>query len=197
MITGKVDRRTALKVLLVFIAGMAVWLSASWYFPRRRMKAVDEVLHGSRQLLDALVDTIIPATDTPGAKQAGVTSFLILKVLHYTTPSEQRNFCLGLEKVERMARERYGSDFNQCSEDQRVAILEILEARAWRRGSLPFRVQRKLFGSPFIDLLKMFVTEGYCMSRIGCTEALAYDPIPQTYIPCIPLTASQRAWATK
>jgi hypothetical protein len=36
---------------------------------------------------------------------------------------------------------------------------------------------------------------GYFTSEIGCTQVLAYDPIPKEYHGCIDLVPGQKAWA--
>ena len=52
-------------------------------------------------MLEALVDTILPATDTPGARQARVHVFVDLALRDCYTPSEQQLFVDGLEGARR------------------------------------------------------------------------------------------------
>ena len=50
-------------------------------------------------MLEALVDTILPATDTPGARQARVQVFVDLALRDCYTPAEQQLFVAGLEAL--------------------------------------------------------------------------------------------------
>ena len=49
--------------------------------------------------------------------------------------------------------------------------------------------------TPFFQLMKELTLFGYFTSEIGCTQALAYDPIPKEYHGCIDLAPGQKAWA--
>jgi hypothetical protein len=51
--------------------------------------------------------------------------------------------------------------------------------------------------TPFVKTLKELVVLGYATSKIGATQALAYDHVPGRYRGCVPLTAGQRTWATR
>src|SRR5512145_1369334 len=50
-------------------------------------------------MLEALVDTVLPATDTPGAMQARVQVFVDLALHDSYTPDEQKLFTGGLEAL--------------------------------------------------------------------------------------------------
>jgi hypothetical protein len=56
---------------------------------------------GDVALLDEVADTILPETNTPGAKAAGVGPFIALMVEDTYHPDEQRIFRDGLETLER------------------------------------------------------------------------------------------------
>ena len=50
--------------------------------------------------------------------------------------------------------------------------------------------------TPFFTLVKELTILGYFSSEIGCTQALAYVPIPGRYDGVVKLKAGQKAWAT-
>src|SRR5690348_1417831 len=74
----------------------------------------------------ALVDLIIPATDTPGAKAAQVDRHM--DHLLAASPEEDRTkFREGLWWVDGYAIRKHGSPFVGCNPDQQRAILETLD----------------------------------------------------------------------
>ena len=52
-------------------------------------------------------------------------------------------------------------------------------------------------GTPFVKTLKALTVHGYGASRIGATQALAYDAVPGRYRGCIDLAPGQRTWAER
>jgi glucoside 3-dehydrogenase (cytochrome c) hitch-hiker subunit len=66
-------------------------------------------------MLEALVDTILPATATPGAKQARVQVFVDLALRDCYTPAEQQLFADGLEALAGASQSRHGRPFEDCS----------------------------------------------------------------------------------
>lgn len=50
--------------------------------------------------------------------------------------------------------------------------------------------------TPFFTLVKELTILGYFSSEIGCTQALAYVPIPGSYQGVVKLKEGQKAWAT-
>src|SRR5690606_35358314 len=148
-------------------------------------------------LIDELVDTIIPITDSPGAKEAGVGRFVVGKVMFFMDRSAQNFFIDGLEEVNRMSFKHYGKAFAKCTLEQRLDTLNDLENRELILHPLLMKVKYKLFGFPFISYLKAYTIEGYCTSELGATRCLNYQAVPLNYQPCIPIEPGQRSWATK
>ena len=86
-IQKKMNRRKAIASLLVLAGGTAaVYSGVRW---RRLNTAPDLVkLQAHKDLITELAETIIPATDTPGAKAAGITPFIISLVTDCTPHRE-------------------------------------------------------------------------------------------------------------
>jgi hypothetical protein len=139
-------------------------------------------------MLEALVDTILPATATPGAKQARVQVFVDLALRDCYTPAEQKLFTDGLEALAGESQSRHGRPFEACSADERHALLVPLDAASYApdtgaRGS-------------FIRILKDVTLVGFFTSRIGATQVLAYEAVPGGFRGCLDLRPGQKAWAT-
>ena len=139
-------------------------------------------------MLEALVDTILPATDTPGAREARVQVFVDLALRDCYTPAEQKLFVDGLEALAGECQARHGHPFEAGSPEQRHALLAPLDAASYApdtgaRGS-------------FIRILKDLTLVGFFTSRIGATQALAYEAVPGAYRGCLDLRPGQKGWAT-
>lgn len=122
------------------------------------------------RLLAEIVETIIPTTDTPGAKTAKVHVFVDL-MLAQCVPVDQRKTVLqAIDAIDR--------DFLTAPPAGRIARLERVDTKG-------------------LALLKELTILGYFSSEIGATQALAYDKVPGGYRGCIPLSPNQRAWASR
>lgn len=189
-------RRTYLKNL--FFLGAIGATSFSIFKWVRLNEPIDPgQLIKKREVLAELAELIIPATDTPGAKAAGVHDYIINVVINCNQPKEQENFLHGIESLEGYALQNYGRDFLKCSLKQRTETLEYFDQHGEFSNRILNKINNKIFGQPFFPHLKALTIQGYCVSMLGATQGLAYDYIPGTYEACIPLLKNQRSWATK
>ena len=139
-------------------------------------------------MLEALVDTVLPATDTPGAKDARVHVFVDLALRDCYTADEQRLFTTGLDALAADCTKQHGRPFEACSAEQRTALLVPLDAASYKpdtgaRGS-------------FVRIMKDLALVGFFTSQIGATQVLAYEKVPGGYRGCVELGPGQKAWAT-
>lgn len=154
-----------------------------------------ESLFRHKELIAELAETIIPATATPGAKDAKVEDFIIKMILECEEPKTQNKFLSGLRDLQSYSKENYGNTFQNCTLSDRIAILKYYENKTFGHGIFN-KIETKLFGESFFYKLKSLTIIGFCTSEVGATKALAYDPIPINYIACIPLVKGQKSWAT-
>jgi len=124
-------------------------------------------------LLGEIVETIIPTTDTPGAKDAGVHTF-INESLEYFTEEEQGLF----DQVIGGLKEGNFIDASVEEREQMLLDLDNVEGEI-----KPYSVLRGL------------VCQGYFTSEVGATQALAHLPIPGEWVPCLELSEVGKAWA--
>jgi hypothetical protein len=132
-------------------------------------------------ILAAIADTILPDTDTPGAVAAGVHVFVDLVLAECVPAAEREVFGAGLAAVDAACRADHGRGIAEAAPEARTALLTRLDAAA----------------DPFVRTAKGLVVLGYGSSKIGATQALAYDAVPGRYRGCVPLAPGQRAWATR
>ena len=129
----------------------------------------------------ALADAIIPDTDTPGARAAGVHVFIDLLLAECTTAGERKAFIDGLAAFDAACRQAHGAGVEAVTAAQRTALLQRGETEK----------------SPFVQTLKSLTVLGYGSSRIGASQALAYDAVPGRYRGCIDLAPGQRTWVQR
>jgi hypothetical protein len=139
-------------------------------------------------MLEALVETILPKTDSPGAREARVHVFADLALRDCYTADEQKLFIAGLDALGADCRTRHGRPFEACSPEERHALLSALDARSYAPDTGP--------RGSFVRILKDLTLVGFFTSRIGATEVLAYEAVPGGYHGCQDLRPGQKAWAT-
>jgi hypothetical protein len=151
----------------------------------------------NKGLIGSLADTIIPAGDTPGAKEAGVQDFIVKMITDCTDIRSANKFIDGLKEIQQYCRGKYGKPYEQCAPaTQDEAMRRFAEKGRPMRGILG-KAQNKYLGASFFATLKQYTVLGYCSSGPGASRGLAYLPIPGSYHGCIPKLPGQRAWATK
>ena len=78
----------------------------------------------------AMIDLIIPETDTPGAKGARVNEFIDVILTEWAHDDERKNFLDGLADVDKQSNELFAKDFVDASARQQLALLRALDEAA-------------------------------------------------------------------
>jgi hypothetical protein len=189
-------RRSVVKGLLG-ASGLGLIASAGGYnYIKSPTGFTREELGQYELLLAELVDVIIPPSETPGAKEAQVHRYILSYMNNCATDKEYRNFYYGLKEIETFTVNNVGISFQNCSQVQKNALLkEVLEGEV--SNATLRKIKTKLRGNSFAHLLKKLTVDGYCQSRPGATQHLAYQPIPGKYEAITQLKPNQPCWATK
>ena len=139
------------------------------------------------RVMAALAETIIPATDTPGASEAGVTEFVAALVDGWLDDDDRDRFLAGLDTVDPSARDRFGADFADCTATQQAALVGDLDANLTRLRDDPSADETRHF---FHDV-KRFTLTAYFTSEVGL-EAIGYRTTFPAFEGCAPLTDAER-----
>ncbi len=155
--------------------------------------------------LDEVAETILPETDTPGAKAAAVGAFMALWVRDVYTLENQAVFLEGMEVLEEACRGAHGVGFADATASQRLALLEDFdrEQHAWtaareavRRGEVSPLPEVTAESPPhWFRLMKETALLGYFTSEIGYHQAQRYEETPGRHDPCATYTPGDPAWA--
>ena len=156
-----------------------------------------DFLNSRVQLLGQLVDVIIPKTNTPGALECGVHHFVLMMVKEATDKRTQINFVEGLRKLERYVEKEFDAPFTQLNKTQKENCLRYFESHGKPLPGLIGKAKNRFLGKSFFVRLKELTTMGYCTSKPGATEALAYVSVPTQYIACADLSDYPKSWATE
>lgn len=122
--------------------------------------------------LIALGDAIIPATDTPGAKEALVNRYLDL-LLSVQPAGFQQQFVTALEFVNAESQKMFGKEFAALSHEDQVSLLTPW---AYRQQPSPWMEQEEKAdpGEQHFGRLKALIAAAYYGSEIGHRE-LGWD----------------------
>jgi|SRR5690606_23522777 hypothetical protein len=149
------------------------------------------------QLVAEIAETIIPATDTPGAKDANVAEFIQLMLKDCYYPKDQKSFLAGLKSIS-------DKGFLDATADKRIQLLTEAEEESFQYKDEVAKKRKEAadanqtFDEPgvhFFSLMKELTLLGYFTSEVGATQALDYLPVPGRYEGCVPLTPEQKTWA--
>lgn len=188
-------RREVLIALLVLVLGACYLLFFKFFKNIQHQKADLSKLPMFRECMEELAETIIPETDTPGAKSAGIVAAVFQQVMHCLGERDQAVFFRGLVELDEYCTRKFGRPFVACDGPERLQTLNHFESAATFGGKFVVKVRRRLFGKPFISLVKELCVISYCRSMLGATQALVYDPIPARYNACVAIKEKQRSWA--
>ena len=143
----------------------------------------------------AMIDQIIPATDTPGAKGARVNEFIDVILTEWAKDEERRNFLDGLADVDKQSNALFGKDFASASPAQQLVLLRSMDeasahARSLEKDPPPFWEpegrDRQMQGD-FFTVFKNMTVHGYYTSEIGFAQELKLEIIPGAQHGCTPL----------
>lgn len=154
-------------------------------------------------LISELAEIIIPKTDTPGAKEAGVPAFVDLMLKECYSAEDQQRFLKELSAFDASAQKAYGGRFVSCTAEQQKELVNQVHAAALTE----VRSENPPKDRPFILMVKELTMLGFFTSEPGATQVLSYVAVPGSYQGCVPMGSTVkdasgteytvgRTWAT-
>ena len=194
MSRASITRRQALEQVAILLGGAisAPTVAGVLSKPTRRAWAASPawaprtLSPAQLELVATVAEHIIPQTDTPGARAAGVHRFVDTLLSDHYPATERDRFLAGLADVDARAQSAHGQPFRQCSPEQRIALLGEMDARA-------FASSRGEDGW-FFRRLKELTIVGYYTSEFGAMQELHVSPFG-AYRGDIPYASVGRAWS--
>jgi hypothetical protein len=188
-------RKAIFSIFLVGSGAAAAYSGYKWY----RMNHTPDIafLDNNKALIADLAETIIPATTTPGAKAAKVHEFIIVMIKDCSDRKTQNSFIDGLKDVVDYTSSNYNKAFTQLTTQQQQEVIKYFQQKGKNYTGILGKVKNKFLSKSFFTILKEYTAIGYCTSKPGATQGLAYDFIPGKYVASFKMIAGQKAWATK
>lgn len=135
--------------------------------------------------LNEVAETILPKTDTPGAKEANVGEFMTVIVKDCYKPEEAKVFMEGMAALK-------AKSFMELNSEERTKMLTALDAEA-----KAFQEKKKPEEMPhYFRLMKELTLWGFFTSELGATKVLRYVAVPGKFEGCVDYKKGEKAWAT-
>lgn len=202
------DRRELLKTIALLTGGVVIGGEVFLTGCKSGAKADAGFSPSAISLLDEIGETIIPATNTPGAKAAAVGEFMKVMITDCYTAAEQKIFMDGIQSLQEVCKKMHSKDFMDCTPQQRHDLLVSLEKEAKQFNDKKNEAEKeqrevaKATRQPFVGapphyytMMKQLTLWGFFTSKTGMTETLRHQPVPGKYDGAFPYKKGDKAWA--
>lgn len=195
------DRRALLQRMALLLGATAIPAEA---FAAAKSRARKRFLVPAQYaLVSAVAETIVPATDTPGAIGAGVPAKLDAMLGNWASASTRKQVTDALARIDAAAMTAQKKSFVALTPALREKVLLSHDAAALKNVPAPNNAPKMSFFSPVPYVadpgylkLKELVIALYYNSEIAMTKELVYEHNPGTWQPSIKITENSRPWAS-
>ncbi len=186
------NRREALSRVAIIMGGTVIGSEAFLTGCKASTKTVsfskDDIA-----FLNEVAETILPATNTPGAKEAKVGEFMTVMVNDCYEEDNQIIFMEGMKALKfKDAKAKIGKSFMEASAEERHQFLVTLDAEAKEYQ------KNKKAEEPthYFSMIKQLTLTGFFTSEVGATKVLRYVATPGRFDGSAPYIKGEKAWAT-
>lgn len=144
------------------------------------------------QLFDEIAETILPRTDTPGAKDAAVGRFIARYSEACYEPQHIAILQRGIGDIDGQMKKLHGVKFIHAGGEEKRSLLTAIDAQAKQHAHTLGDDDK----SPhYFSLLKQLTLLGFFTSEPGATRVARYRPVPGKYKGCTPYGKGETFWA--
>lgn len=191
------DRRTLMsRVLMLMGASAAASVSQTAAALAQMAEGEGGVLSAEQMaVLTAASERIIPATDTPGAAEAGVPAWLDRLLASWATPETRAEITGAIDAIAGLPGD--GRSFAALSSAEQHDLLAAHDSAALTAVGEPEGSgfgRRVPLADPAYAKLKQLIVGLYYMTEAAMTEELIYRQTPGRWDPSIPVTPDTRPW---
>jgi gluconate 2-dehydrogenase gamma chain len=143
-----------------------------------------------------VAEIIIPLTDTPGAKDAGVPAFIDTMLKDVYEQEDQQRYVSGLKAFDDAARTAHGKGFVELPKQQQTELVRKFHDEAVA-VELADHTRSSYRQRPFVLMTKELTLLGFFTSEPGATQVLQYSAVPGPFKGCVPLAqaGNGKSWA--
>ena len=182
---GMLDRRALLRSAILLVGGAASGAlpDLAWAQGTAEATAKRFLPQAQLRVLQELCGVIIPKTDTPGAREAGVPELIDALLAEWASPKTRAQLVGAIDDVEARSRADAGAGLAALPPAKQLAFVTAYDSAAMRGDNGGYR------------RLKDLILTGYYLSEPGATQELRYELAPGVWEPAVPVTAETRTWA--
>ena len=169
------QRRVALKNMALTMGALASLPSWASGWSKSAIGSGGLLAEDQAQVLLAVVEAIIPKTDTPGAGELGVHKFVEKMVKDCYDKNAQDNLVSGINKINTASMTAYGKPFAGISQTQKLELLGNLQK------------SNDAEEKAFLGMVKNLTIQGYMNSEYVMTNITHYEMVPARYHGCVPV----------
>jgi hypothetical protein len=144
---------------------------------------------------DEVAETILPKTNTPGAKDAEVGKFMASYSTDCYSNDELQLLKEGIRDLNKKSSKMNREFFVYGTAAQKQKVLEEADAEAKKYNEEKEHSRKKVMGPHYFTLMKQMVLLGFFTSKPGATQVLRYVPVPGKYEGCIDYKEGETSWA--
>jgi hypothetical protein len=173
------NRRVAIQQWLLIWAGAALLpscLNNEQKAATIPLKAI-QITGSDETMLAELAETILPKTDTPGAKELSAHLFALKMVDDCYTKTNQEKYIQGLKAFDAFVEKKTGKSFMENDLAERHAIVAELDQQKSADDPLAF----------FYQSTKKLTIQAYTTCEYYLTKIRGYKMIPGRFQGCVPL----------
>lgn len=171
-------RRTVIKQL-VFATGAIVLIPSCMQDNDKASISLKKIKIAGNQekLLAELTETILPTTDTPGAKDIAAHLFVLRMVDDCYKKEDQEKFIRGLTAFEKKTDSQFAKSFVKCTAAEKEMLLKELETKKNGDADLGY----------FYSSVKGLTVQLYTSSKYYLTNVQGFKLVPGRYKGCVPV----------
>ncbi|MEO6456276.1 MAG: gluconate 2-dehydrogenase subunit 3 family protein [Ginsengibacter sp.] len=172
------DRRSSLKTLFIISTGAAFLPSClqDEKKPSLALKNI-KITGNEEELLSELCETIIPKTDTPGAKDISAHLFALMMIDDCNPPDNRDKFAKGFKAFEEFTKKKFDKSFVKCTPAERKEILKTIESKQGIPEDVDF----------FYNGIKRLTVQAFTTSEYYLTKVQVYKLVPGRFYGCVPV----------
>jgi hypothetical protein len=137
-------------------------------------------------ILKYIVETILPATDTPSGADVDCHGFIDHQLTYCHNKAQQQQSITIVDKIAEYSNKHYQLSYANISSKLRTDILNSIEAEQGFTSE-----DKKGF-----KFLKALIVFGFFTTEVGATQALNYQAVPGEFNGSIPYTKESKAWGS-
>jgi hypothetical protein len=171
-----INRRSAIRQLFIISAGAAILPSCvnnekktSHTFSNVPLTAKEE------EMLAEISSTIIPTTDTPGAKEVSAHLFALRMVNDCYKKEDREKFIKGFKQFQDNVQQQHNKTYTQCTAEERQQIISAIAAKKDDKDEAVY----------FYKTFKRFTIQAYTSSEYYLTKVDVYKLVPGKFVASI------------